>query len=157
MAINEDCVMVVMEHTGGAAPAGWTLFQTQGLIARRVLYVNANKLQQVGRKAVLINVYQANPGGSQAFTTEYAGNDSYSIEYDAADEGITAAKYNAAGGSAGTTRNAHKKGAGGTVSEFWEKTQGQVPMLGVVFQDATPTTTQLANARAIDPATVPLG
>jgi len=157
MAINEDCVMVVLEFPGGGTPIGWTLFQNDGLIARRVTYAQVDKLQLIGRKAVACFVYQENAGGSQAFATEYAGNDSYAFQYDATHDSVLVSKYNASGGGAGTTRNNHNKGSGGVESEFWEKAQGQVPMLGSVIQDAGPNGALLASAQAIDPATVPLG
>lgn len=159
MPDNSDSIMVVCDDKGQAAPSGWTRFQADGLIARRVGYADIKKLDLVGYKAVLVSCFQFNSSGSTPFRTNYDGNDAYSIEHNAVLGQILVSKNKASGGGAGTTRNAHKESAqgGGTLSESWSSAAGQVPLLGAVFQDAGATQTKVNAAKALTTDNVPLG
>jgi hypothetical protein len=158
MPDNSNSIMVVLDHPTGAVPNGWTSFPNDNLIARRVAYSDFRKLFRNGKKIVSMKVFQTNPSGTSPFATEYSGNDDYAFEYDSVNEQMIVCKHNASGGGAGTTRAAFFELAGsGANTEFWAKEQGQVPMLGVTYQDSGPLTAQLQAAQALDTDDVPLG
>lgn len=152
MPDNRDSVMVVCDFPGANPPAGWTHFDNDDLIAKRVLWPDFEKLHLIGRKVVLIKVYQRNGSGQSPFATEYSGNDAYGHEYDVVNNCFRISQYNDTGGQAGTKRTDHlaDTGSGGGASENWPKTQGQVPMGKIQHQDAGPNTSQLAAAQALN-------
>lgn len=158
MPDNSNSVMVVLHHPDGQVPPGWTSFPDDDLIARRVIYSDYRKLFRNGKSAVLVKVFQTNPGGSAPFAAEFSGNDDYAVEHDPTNGQIICCKHNASGGSAGTTRVAFfESPGGGASSEFWSKETGQVPMLGVAMQDSGPNNDQLLAAQALTTDDVPLG
>ena len=160
MADNTDSVMVVLDRNGNAVPNGWTDVGND-MMARRVSYPDYRKLHRNNRKIVALFVFQQNPSGATPFKNEFSGNDDYSFEYDPVNFCIRACKHNAAGGGAGTDRADFPEVANGgnaaNTQEHWPKESGQVPMLGVVFQDAAPSTAKLNAARALTTDDVPLG
>lgn len=159
---NVDAVMAVLSHNGANAPNGWTKIQGQDLIARRVAWPDVQKLHLTNKKVVLVKVTQTNQGSSEPFVTEFEGNDAYAIEHDGASGRIRVARQTASGPGKGASRaefqtGTETGGAGGGEQENWPDGGSQIPMLGVVMQDAAPDTSLLNAARAVSLSSVPLG
>lgn len=161
---NVDSVLVVMDHPTGAVPAGWTHFQSDGLIARRTSWAGYAALHLTGKKVVAIKVYQFKNavGDPDPYENVIDGNDSYAVESDPITGRLRVTRQTASGGGQGATRiefftASESGGTGGGTSESWPSNASQVPMLGVALQDASPSTAKLNAAHAIGAADVPLG
>ena len=153
--------MCFIDKQGAAVPNGWTDLGSD-VLARRVTYSDFRKLHINARKVVMLSVFRKDTAGgptAQPFRDDIDGNDAYSCEHDAVNSCLRVCKHTPAGGGAGSVRiDFIESGAGGgAVSENWPKDTGNVPMLGVAWQDAAPSTAKTNKALATQSGDVTMG
>jgi len=153
--------MAFIAKIGSGVPNGWTDVG-DNVLARRVSYSDFKKLHINGKKLVMLSVFRKDTAGGPTdspFRDDLDGNDAYSCEHDSVNACLRVCKHKPAGGSAGTQRIDFIESAagGGAVSETWPKDTGNVPMLGVAWQDAAPSSAQTAKASATQSGDVTMG
>ena len=153
--------MAFVKKVGSGVPNGWTDLGNN-VLARRVSYADHKKLHVNGKKMIMLSVFRKDTAAGPTaapFRDDFDGNEAYSCEHDSVNSCIRVCKHKPAGGGAGTQRvDLFESAAGGGVqSEDWPKDTGNVPMLGVAWQDASPSTSETNTCNNTDSGDVTMG